>query len=123
MPGVRSEDECGPPSPSVLLGQPPLRTLMIRRARCQGFSFVAVPRFVLRPTRTGVVGVEVEHLLESSSGQALRSEAEMSQPLEIAALCPVAAREIVLEQQERRQGGGEEVDPNPGLSLTLGGSA
>src|SRR5438132_7579548 len=103
MPGARSEDECGPPSPSVPLGQPPLRTLMIRRARCQGFSFVAGSRFLLRPTRAGVAGIEVEYLLESGSGQAPGSEAEVSQPLEIAALCPVAAREIVLEEQERRQ--------------------
>src|SRR4030081_2398713 len=72
---------------------------------------------------TGMIGIEIEHFLEGVSGLVRQSETEVGESLEVPAVRPVAAREIVVEEQHRRQRGGKEIDLHLGLSLMSGGVA
>jgi hypothetical protein len=63
------------------------------------------------PGRAAVVGVEREHLPKAAGGGPTVAQPSLSQCLEIATVSPVPAIEVVSEDQERRQGGCEVLEP------------
>src|SRR3981189_2991838 len=85
--------------PLIARDEPTLRTLIIGRMNCQGFRFGWARCRCQGPAGGAVGGIEGENFIAGGWGLGRCPQSEMGQALEVPTVRPVAAREIVLEEQ------------------------